>query len=181
MQAYHSRTLTFHPTLLPSVTPIISSLSSSRLDGPWLPGLGIYYPLSPFPPFHFYSSPGYTAVVHCFSHVWPNILNFPAFFRYHLLDSNSPCLLPMSGGFLAIVGIPWLVEGSPSHGVLPVCIRAPKFTLFIYPFYKDTSSIVLEAHFLNIFQTYHDLLIGMTVSHLIILIIFLSLLNSIYT
>ena len=178
MQAYHSRTLTFLSTLLPSVTPIISSLSSSRLDGPWLPGLGISYPLSPL-------SFLFPSRLHCSSALLqPCLTQYPKF----------PCFLPISSVRLKL-SVPFAyVWWFPGNRWNSMACRRITFTWcspsvhtgtqiypFIYPFYTDTNSIVLEAHFLNIFQIYHDLLIGMTVSHLIILIIFLSLLNSIYT
>ena len=53
--------------------------------------------------------------------------------------------LSASCGFLAIFGVPWLVDTSPkslpscSHGVLPVCMSACTF-------YKDTNHIGLGAH-----------------------------------
>lgn len=60
---------------------------------------------------------------------------------------SVPCLSLAAGGFLAIFGFPWLVEASPWS--LPHFTWCPSFEyacVQIFPLYKDTSYVGLEAH-----------------------------------
>lgn len=97
---------------------------------------------------HFHSYPGYTAVVHYFSHFCTDSLKSPTSSLYHLIYFNSPCLL----------SIFWCFAGSLWHSV--TCRRITSISTFtfawcspsvhaciqMYPFYKDTSHTGLETH-----------------------------------